>query len=572
MTRSSRLLLPMIRKAIARLPGAGEPPRIIAVDLTPWPPPVSLGLDAVTVRHWLRAMCKAQLHWRWILLTAPSNHDFFVSLEGFQVRRHCVQAPDQDSRLFLCPRPRSTGFLGRVSKAWRRLLALPRPPRMMPVDTLLRQLQAGLLFCPFGSTNFPDITVPMVALWNDLTHLHYPQFLLPEDLAAAGLAFKEVVCQADKVVCFSPHHGNEIVRLAKVDARRISVIDLNPLERLPHHNSATVAALLEQFNLAPGEYFLTVGDCRETNNHKLLLVAFGMFRERHPPSELKLVFAGTSGAAQATLRRAARSMGLENSVVFAAAERAPTQAALLQGCLAVIMPALEPGPAWLLFHALEFSKPILCSDVAGWPETIRNAALLFNPRNPLEMVTALQRMASDTALGGELIRRSHRQAQVLGGPRDTAGHLLDVFQEVLSSTKRLVNMLKGVYPDGWTHARLQLTCAAAAEPRTLRLTLQSPRWLPWGFQWIRLVKNRHHDGKIWKLKRGRTLVIEQPLPREGGTLEVLIDPAVIPKSLGLNDDARLLGCLCRECTISGPTSKMEIQRDAQHDCSGHALV
>ena len=108
---------------------------------------------------------------------------------------------------------------------------------MRPVDTLLRQLQAVLLFCPFGSTNFPDITVPSVALWNDLTHLHYPQFLQPKELAATELAFKEVVCQADKVVCFSTHHGKEIARLSNVEEHRISAIAVQPLEALASSQS-----------------------------------------------------------------------------------------------------------------------------------------------------------------------------------------------------------------------------------------------------------------------------------------------------------------------------------------------
>ena len=167
-------------------------------------------------------------------------------------------------------------------------------------------------------------------------------------------------------------------------------------------------------------------------------------------------------------------MGLDGQVVFAAADRPSALAALLQGCLAVVMPSLEPGPALMLFHALEFGKPILCSDVAGWPDAIRHASLPFNPRRPLEIVTVLERMASDNVLAGDLARRSQRQAKSLGGPRDTAGHLLGLFQEVLTSSRRLVNGLKGVYADGWMGERLQLTCAPAAERRRLRLTLGVP--------------------------------------------------------------------------------------------------
>jgi hypothetical protein len=279
-----------------------------------------------------------------------------------------------------------------------------------------------------------------------------------------------------------------------------------------------------------------------------------MFKARHPQSELKLVMASAAGANSSALARAVRIMGLSEHVAVVDAEKLDSANALLPDCLALIAPALEPGLALRLFDALEFSKPILCSDAAGWPDVIRQAALTFDPKKPHELVQVLERVAGDNQLVGELAERSHRQAKLLGGPRDAAENLLHVFQEVLDSAKRLTNAIKGVYPDGWTHARLQITCASATEPRRLKLMLQSPRWFPWGFQRVRLLKNRHTDGRFWKLKRGGTLIIDQPLPREGGTMEVLIDPPVIPKALGINDDCRILGCLCCECTIMGIAS------------------
>ena len=61
---------------------------------------------------------------------------------------------------------------------------------------------------------------------------------------------------------------------------------------------------------------------------------------------------------------------------------------------------------------------------------------------------------------------------------------------------------------------------------------------------------------------GQTLLIERPLPREDGCWEFLIDPPLIPAALGLNDDDRILGCVCAECTIMASGGEVVLREPA----------
>src|SRR5262249_12057253 len=153
-----------------------------------------------------------------------------------------------------------------------------RPPALVLPDTVLRQLGADLLFCPLAVTKVHDSTVPMVALWNNLTHLHYPQFLEPEEFAAGAGDFHETLRIADNLVCFSQHTRNEILGASRVTAARITALPLQPMRRLPHPPHDTMVAALDRLALMPGHYLLYTAPPRGSSNHKLLLTAVGVFR------------------------------------------------------------------------------------------------------------------------------------------------------------------------------------------------------------------------------------------------------------------------------------------------------
>jgi glycosyltransferase involved in cell wall biosynthesis len=551
MTRSARFLLPMIRKAIAHLPGSALQQRTVAVDLTPWPAAPPNGICAAAARDWIRVLAEALPRWRWLVLTSPASDHYFANLESHNVRRRCVAPASTVAPVAASMRYGGRHPLRRVCRALLRLVGLPRPPAVIKPETLLRAVEADLLFCPLGATHFHDATVPTVALWGDLTHLQYPQFLPPDERCASERVFKEAVRIADRLVCFSPPARDQIVERARAEASRLVALAARPLRRLPHPDPAMVDRLLQAHGLASGQFVLCPAGAGETANHKLLLTALGIHRASHPDSPLLLVCTG-DGPGPVELEQAALRMGLAEHVRWPAAEILKDDTALLQGCRAVLWPALVVSRLAPLLHALEFGKPLLCSDLPGLPDQARAAAYLLDPRRPASLVQALELADGDGVALGMLAQRSRQQAQALGGPRDAADEMAHVLQAAVAASRRFADALRDLHQDGWSSERLVISFAPAAGPRSLRLHLRAAAWLPWAHQKIRLHRGRGKPGQVYRLKRGQELVIEQPLPADGGCLEFLIDPPVQPSALGLNNDDRTLGCECLGCTITGP--------------------
>ena len=538
----------MLRKALARWPGAGAYQKTIVVDLTPYPPAASNGVDAELVCDWLRALVAAQPQWQWTLLTAPSNHHLFAAAEASQMRRR-VTPPHPEIRMPASLRAIYSSRWRRACTKLLRAMGWPRPPALVSANTLLRYLAADVLFCPFGVTHYHDCIVPAVVVWNDFTHLHCPQFLRPEDRESSSRTFWQALHVADKLVCFSTEARAAILRAVPIEPRRVISLRLRSVPHRPQPDPAGVKATLQRYGLSDGEYLLYPAAFTEPNNHKLLLVACGMFKARFPQRPPPIVCSGPARAHSDELGQAATHMGLGGRVLFVATDSVQEQTALLQACRAVLFPTLDGTHAGVLLHALELNKPILCSSQAPVPDLVRDAAFSFDPKKPSELVDVLHRATDEEEFLDTLERSSRQQAKALCSPRDTALQLVDVFQEAMATSRRYADAVKGIHPDGWTSERIVVTWSATAEQRRVRLTLRGADWLPWSHQRVCLVSNRERTSTTFKLRRGQAVTVEHPLPAAGGHLEFLFDPPARPSVLGVSGDDRLLGCYCTECAI-----------------------
>jgi glycosyltransferase involved in cell wall biosynthesis len=541
----------MIRKAFSRLPAVAHYRKTIAVDLTPARP--ANGLEPSTARALVQALCDLQPQWRWVLLTTPATHDDYADLERGNASRQCLtpHKPELRGPVGLPPP------LSRWRRAVRKVLGLsrvPRPPHALCTETVLRHLQADLLFCPFGATQVSDPAVPTVALWNNLSHVEHPQLLPPAERSAVSHAFKETVRLAERVVCFSEGACRVLAGEDGVPAGRITALRVELMQR-PQRPAA--AAILARLSLRPGQFLYFPAAFTAPNNHKLLLVAFAMLQRRRT-GDCQLVCGGPAGDGVVELQAAVRRMGLAGQVLVCPDLDGADDAALLQACRAVVFPWLEGSRCQSLLQAVALGKPVLCSDLASLPEFLREAVFLFDPRKPATLVEVLERASADTGLLAALAQSSQRQARALGGPRDLARRILGIIHEALRGIQRFTDTLKSIYPDGWTTERLLISFAAGVGPRRLRLALESPPWLPWAFQRIRLLGRRGKRATTYKLHRGRGLTIERALPVEGGMLELVFDPPLIPQALGLSDDARFLGCMCTECVLVGPGGEQQL--------------
>ena len=79
--------------------------------------------------------------------------------------------------------------------------------------------------------------------------------------------------------------------------------------------------------------------------------------------------------------------------------------ALYQGATMVVSPSLEEGFGLPVAQALACGTPVTCSDLQVLRELAGEAALFFDPNDPVSLRNALARMLSDGGLRRDLRRR-----------------------------------------------------------------------------------------------------------------------------------------------------------------------
>jgi glycosyltransferase involved in cell wall biosynthesis len=507
----------------------------IAVDLTPLLAGGDNGGIKPLALELVRGLALHAPDCEFILLTSAQSHDGLAHLDAPNVRRVCVSHPESAPTPSLRRAFTARRLLQRLlpASAVEKLGALyVRKFQRMPAESsLLRGLGAELLFCPFTGIFFYDPAVPVVSVVADLQYLYYPQFFTPEDRHERERNFRHICRVASRVVCISEYTRDTVLHHSDLSPDRAAVI---------HIAARPLADRSRDREGAPGRYLLYPANFWRHKNHELLLTAFGIYRAAHPQSDLKLVLTGAPSARCDELREATRRMGLAESVTFAGYLPEANFAALLAGAAAMIFPSLFEGFGMPVLEAMSAGVPVLCGNLTSLPEIAGDAALLFDPRRPAEIVSAIERLESHPALRAELIERGRRRAAEFLQPAEMAARYWEVFEQASQSPAGRPTGVYGVFPDGWTAPRITVVFGQGATPRRLTLTLRAPKGLPSAVS-IRV------GGEVHRLPRGRRKTIALELPGQAGAMELLCAPTFHPGGT----DPRQLGCLLESATIGG---------------------
>lgn len=498
---------------------------------------------------------------KFLVLTSQRNHNELSFLDSVNVHRQCVANAGPRQSFFSDP---EKIYLRTRLRAW---LSGVLPPSLLarlkgyyPSGTrrkrstteLIQKLKADLLFCPFTVPSFYSPTVPIISVIYDLQHLTYPQFLEGEDYSFRERNFKEACRLTDRLICISDYLRRTVLENSDLSPERVVSIPFRLSERMKKPSSETISGVLEKYGLKENNFLLYPANFWPHKNHFMLFTAFGMYRSLHPQSTVRLVCAGTADEKMEALKEAARRMGLGNFLSFPGYLPDEEFAALLASCQTVIFPSLYEGFGMPVLEAMTFAKPVLCSNITSLPEMAGDAALYFDPRKPEEILAAIEQITRDAHLRDQLIKRAANRSTLFRNTEDMAYQYLKVFEEAVNRWRSCPVQLHGVYPDGWTQERVEITYPGSSVLRRLQMTFEVPSFYPYDRSVVKISENGNRP-KVYRIRRGKSGTISYPLSMNGGSIELVFKRTFRPKELGMNDDERRLGCVCRECLIqSGP--------------------
>jgi hypothetical protein len=196
---------------------------------------------------------------------------------------------------------------------------------------------------------------------------------------------------------------------------------------------------------------------------------------------------------------------------------------------------------------MQFGKPVLCSNVTSLPEVGGDAVLYFDPKKPGEIVQCLEKIIGNQELYADLARRGYERLSHFQ-PQEMVKKYLHCIEEVISEPRHFHDEVKGVYRDGWTGNKIEITHSAGLSKRILELNLEVPSWVPYKKAVISLDKPSGRKQK-WTIDRGNLCEIGLPLTETASHLVFSIEPTFVPSKCNMGMDDRPLGVLCKGCHI-----------------------
>jgi hypothetical protein len=284
--------------------------RTIAVDLTPVLPGGENGGAKSFVLELLRRLAEMAPQTHFVLLTQLASHEELSALDRPNMRRQMVMGLTTStdlrprlkalaSRLLPHLPGRVRGLLGRVAYKLNAVLKRGRSSR-----TLLRDIGADLLFCPFTAPTYFEPEIPTVCTIYDLQYKTHPEFFAAEDVAHRNQTFIEACRRATALTAISDYSRDSAITHGRLEPSRICTIYLRMAQRIAQ-KVQNDSGELSRYGLTPQRYLIYPANFWRHKNHEMLLTAFSMACQGGLAADIKLVCTGAPGARQEWLLRAA---------------------------------------------------------------------------------------------------------------------------------------------------------------------------------------------------------------------------------------------------------------------------
>ena len=314
---------------------------------------------------------------------------------------------------------------------------------------------------------------------------------------------------------------------------------------------------IHKYDLITDFFLLYPANFWKHKNHKMLLTAFGIYCDKYPESKIKLVFTGALISENSNIQYAITQMGLTDKVIITGFISNEELADLMNNCLGLVFPSLYEGFGLPILEAFSFEKPVLCSDITSLPEVAGDGAIYFDPRKPLEIVSALEKITNDDSLINQVKEAGVKHLQTFGRQQQMAQEYWNVLQDAFQSSQNFNNAVRGIYADGWCSNLITVLFSENKKQRWLEFEFFLPNWFPYSaITLFSVTENERHKRILAKINKGKFSTVKIALPNISGEFKFKMNPVVQPKKYNINDDTRLLGCQCLECKILSENEKI----------------
>jgi glycosyltransferase involved in cell wall biosynthesis len=299
------------------------------------------------------------------------------------------------------PRPTTARYLGRRIPGLRSIYHALAPDRIPRSDGRLEALKPDMIHF----TNQSAFLTSVKSLYHphDLQHIHLPQMFSHRDIRVREHRYRAFCEQASLVPVASTWGRDDLIRAYGLPEQKVSVVPLAPvIDHYPEPSADDLETIKTSLGL-PDRFVFYPAQAWPHKNHEMLLRAAATLRQREG-LVVPLVFSGSRTGGLDRLIELSSSLGISSDVQWLGFVEPKVLNGLYRLAHCVVVPTLFEAASFPVWEAFSAGVPVACSNVTSLPRQVGDAALVFDPRSPEEIATAIGRIWRDSELRTRLVR------------------------------------------------------------------------------------------------------------------------------------------------------------------------
>jgi glycosyltransferase involved in cell wall biosynthesis len=284
---------------------------------------------------------------------------------------------------------------------------------------LLHVQYTSPLFCP----------VPVVVSIHDVSYLEHPEFFTAARRMQLRVTVERTVRRAAKILTLSEFSRQGIARAYQLDPDRIAVVPAACSSIFKPVSRPRAKSFVEgRFQIAE-PFVLCVGDLQPRKNPLGLIRAFEELVAACPELPHQLVLVGKDTWYAPKVHQAAENSPFGNRIRFTGYVDDAELLQLYNACDIFVFPSFYEGFGIPILEAMACGRAVACANTSAMPEVAGQAAVLFDPHSPGEMMAAMRDLLRNPELRARKERLGQQNAARFSW-RGTARQTLDVYYEV----------------------------------------------------------------------------------------------------------------------------------------------
>lgn len=205
---------------------------------------------------------------------------------------------------------------------------------------------------------------------------------------------KYAMAKAEKIIAVSENTKKDLMKLYGGNSDKISVV---------YHgiNKSQNVSYKSQTNSG---YILYIGRIEFKKNILGIIEAYNKFRQKKLQFSNKLVLVGGAGFGFEKIANAIKASAFRNDIVLKGYVAESEKNDLLKNSSVFLFPSFYEGFGLPVLEAQNAGVPVIASNTSCLPEVLGQSAVFVDPKNSMEIATALEKVLGDEALRQNLIQ------------------------------------------------------------------------------------------------------------------------------------------------------------------------